>query len=126
MTTFTLSDLIGAVREVLDERGDGFRYQSPSVANPEWTGPTCVYSIDGETGSCLFGVALIEKLGVPYDPDWEERGIRNVLHDNVGLRYDWDDETVLEALADAQDNQDWGAPYGTVRRVFEDRLEAQA
>lgn len=107
-----------AVLEVLAERGDDFTY------NPPEFGPRagqCVYSADhGETGSCLFGVAFIDKLGAEWDYEWEsgELALEEILDCYVVPVID---SVTVNTAARAQADQDAGKPYGQIRTYLESK-----
>lgn len=119
-TTITAQQFKDAVLDVLNERGDDFVYEPPKYNSDDFPGD-CAYSADGgKTGSCLFGAALIEKLGIPYSPSWEGANIV-VLINSPGEEYP-NRITILDADAtlrgdaySAQFTQDNGKPYGLVR-----------
>lgn len=117
--TITINDVIRATFEVLDERGGDFKYEPQG--NTESPSNGCVYSADGgKTGSCLFGAALIDKLGVDYDPQWEQPlSIQDVLND-LGIPFT---DEVGYALENAQSQQDTGNPYREVWRTLSEGLE---
>lgn len=117
--TITLNDVIRATFEVLEERGDDFRYEPQG--DTESVGKGCVYSADGgKTGSCLFGAALIDKLGMEYDPQWEQPlSIQDVLTD-LGIPFT---DEVGYALENAQGKQDVGNRYRDVRRGLSAALD---
>lgn len=124
MAEITAEALVAATFEVLEERGDDFVYvkEGPDVGYADVAGEgSCVYSADGgETGSCLFGKALIEKLGVEYHTYWEDRPIQSVLEDLLTRE---DHLRVAAKLGHAQASQDGGKPYGEVKDYLRAALE---
>jgi hypothetical protein len=123
MRIITSQEFIDAVHTVLDKRGDGFVYQAPVGVEYEDSG-TCVYSEDeGQTGSCLFGAALIEELGVPYDASWEGATIAQILRGEAGSEdVDFDFDYTLDlcrAAYEAQRSQDISYEYSRVRAEFD-------
>ena len=119
----TVDDVIEATFAVLEERGPEYVYEKEGVN--QWGDPTCKYSVDGgKTGSCLFGAALIEKLGVPYDPSWDANGglgIDNLLGRLIPGAHS---DNRLMSLGGAQGNQDDSVRYGVVRERLETSLRA--
>lgn len=113
-------EFINAVREVLAERGPDFVYDSSATPDE-----TCRYSEDGgETGSCLFGAALIDKLHVPYLESWEGAPIYAVIRQDLpqqGVIIHPDPE-LMQVLGATQELQDRDYNYFVVMRAFEDGL----
>lgn len=111
----TVQDVAKAALEVIDDRGDDFVYEPREVSYA--FNPTCRYSDDGgETGSCLFGAALIDKLGVKYDPSWEGQPI-GMLLSGLGVPTFWPNSS--HDLDDIQASQDSASPYGELRSRLE-------
>lgn len=117
----TVDDVIEATFAVLEERGP--EYVCQKEGTNQWGDPACKYSVDGgETGSCLFGAALIEKLGIAYSSIWDREGgftIDNLLRrliSGAGA-----DDRIYD-LGTAQGEQDRGLRYETVRKNLERRL----
>lgn len=119
----TTDEFTGAVHAVLTKRGDNFEYMQ--LDHDDHGGNTCVYSEDdGETGSCLFGAALIDELELEYDPCWEGATIAQILRGDVDPSLNFDVPTAVEVAAyEAQKLQDTGHRYGLVRESF-DRILA--
>lgn len=101
--------LLGALAEVVTERGEDFIYERPG-------GEDSCYYVWGDEPSCLFGAALY-RLGLSlnelssYDPSGFAGtgvGLDTVLQ-QYGIN-----KVDAEAFQEAQDNQDYGLPYGVV------------
>lgn len=113
----TDGEFVKAVTAVFDKRGPLYVYNPPE-------GASCKYSVDGgDTGSCLFGAAIIDELGLGhgYDSDaWEGAPVTYFINGNLsieGVVFDVGHK-VREAAFQAQTSQDNGARYDEVRGEF--------
>ena len=117
--TPTLNELLDAVAAVIEDRGPDFRYEGfkPNDEPVETENDqVCFYSEDaGVTGSCVFGAAFIEKLGIEWGEDWEGRAISD-LADSLGLTLTGSEDALLDKL---QATQDAGKPYSEVKKVLD-------
>lgn len=119
----TEPEFVDAVRNVLNKRGPNFKYEAIEVEG----GTTCVYSTDGESGSCLFGAAFLDELNLPYDPAWEGATVAQIIRreyvydDTIDeITYNFDVPShVTVAAHEAQRLQDSGHAYYSVSREFE-------
>ncbi len=118
----TVRQVVEAAIEVCKERGEDFVYQRVPV--PGSVSTACRYSADGgKTGHCLFGSALIDKLGVEWGKDWEGQPIYMVLL-HIGV-CSWSDAygvNLVDTLSQVQADQDLGCPYGELLPRLEDAL----
>lgn len=126
MKTITRGQMIGALEEAVEERGDGFVY------GEHYDGDSCQYlEEDGDGGyvtGCIAGNAL-HRLGVPLtvlllmDMAGPEGGSEVIgadktikILENAGFRLN---EDALIPVAVAQREQDAGLPWGrAVRRAI--------
>jgi len=119
--TITADEFVGAVREVLAERGPEYVYP----VNKSFADSQCSYSRDGgTTGSCLYGVVLIEKFGLPYMAEWEGMPIHQILRNGhfAQARFVLGNEHIMAATW-SQSYQDDEMPYGQVGEKFEAILD---
>jgi hypothetical protein len=115
--------LIDAIRAAINDRGLDYVYNERTKI-PGYEFETCVYSVNGGmTGSCVIGKALIDHIGVGYNPNWEGEGARQVLRE-LGPELFISAE-VRRAAGAAQVSQDTSHPYETVLAKFNIALKAE-
>lgn len=119
--------IVASIRAAIEQRGPEYVYDERQEFENPYGGISrgCVYSADGgKTGSCVIGKALIEGMGIPYDPKWE--GVvavalaGNGLLEKVGLNLS---PGVADAARVAQARQDSQFFYRIVSNDFEAELE---
>lgn len=110
----TRTEFTNAVREVLEQRGPEFVYHTEDGCHYGGKG----YDEGGDVteGSCLYGAVLIEKLGLPYYPEWESHTIdvlvRHPRAFGIEARFEFeDDDQYIGAHVNAQCSQDVGVSY---------------
>lgn len=120
-----LDTFVDAVKDVLHERGPKFKYVPPLTADNDAN--ACLYGVadkDGNiTSSCLYGAVFIDKLGISYDPQWEQRSIYALIEENVEIPGDTATAyRIVDAFAFAQADQDNGEAYAHVEEVLDNKL----
>jgi hypothetical protein len=105
--TITLKQFVEAARAAILWRGLDYTHTE-----------VCQYSANGQDGACLFGVAVIDSLGLKYKSGWE--GNVASLIDKLGIEASIEAKTWLGSVQRAQDAS---YSYAIVALLFNQGLE---
>lgn len=116
MQEYTYEEVLQSLKEIVHAKGENYIYPRAKDG--------CVYFEDDGQPSCLIGHFMYEQRLVTYDdaPNYEEQNAENaaaIMEANEIARFD---ERAILLMQAAQENQDWGRPWGASLAMAVDRV----